>query len=519
MTKRLTAVLATWVLVCGAGGAYGQERAPAKAFYVDPDWQGERSGSAGSPWTRVDPRAWREIDRALAGSDVVVYFSARDADADRNQLSKQSITILRTDPSTHRVTLDGMSKYNADDASPKWLDNRGGTRHEIHHHYPVGAFRGQKRNYVTIRGFKTVAGYGRGGQGVVYWGGDHVVIEHCEVTKSKDVKHGPGIIFGYAWNADGTAKNGGCVDLVIRNNVVHHTFGEGIYIGGSQDVNRPAHRDVLIEGNVVYDVAAYGGEGDAIDIKDGSSNVIVRGNTLYMTKPGAGRDGIAMSSGGIIEGNFIYNFGRDGITLGTYWNAHACRKGTVVRNNIIVNTGGNPNYSWDYGIKVGGGAGIKPDHGSEDQYDDLAVYNNTVVGVRGDRKREGVGLDISRFATGAKVTNNLIVNSAFLNFLAGPDCLAEHDYNLFHSTTGGLVARYGSQTFTAETLKRFEPHSLSVDPKFVNPSVPYAPEGFRLHPTSPAVGAGVKIDTFDADFFGTKRGGRWDIGAIQTKNP
>ncbi len=502
--------LAVVLVLLSVGQLATRSQSPAAVvYYVDPDWPGEATGAAETPWTRLDRSAWQAINEALATAGVTVYFSAREADSHTNETTTDRIEILRTDTSTHRITLDGMSKYNASDTAPSWRDYKGRSKFHLTSDYPINtATRDTKRNYVTIRGFKVIAGSGgRGGQGIAYWGGDHVVIEHCEITHHANVKHGPGIIVNYAWNDDGTPRNGGCTDLTIRNNVIHHVYGEGIYVGGSHDQPKPAHSNVTIEGNTIYDVAIYGGEGDAIDVKDGSTNVVIRGNTVYMTEPGAGRDGIVCGSGCVVEGNFIYNLGRSGISLGTYWNAYPVRDGSVVRNNIIVNTGGNPRYSWDHGIIVSG-------DDSGDQFTNIGIYSNTICSVRADANSDGIGLVISEYATGARVKNNIVYSSSGIDFSAGEGCLAEHDHNLYFSPgPDAIVARYGRKRYTAATLTDFEPHSISADPQFVNPQPPYLPSGFKLQATSPAVGAGAPIDSFNDDFFGLSRGARWDIGA------
>ncbi|MGD8237142.1 MAG: right-handed parallel beta-helix repeat-containing protein [Armatimonadota bacterium] len=508
---RCLALILLLALLLWAGVTVAASRRDAASFYVDPDWHGPRTGAAETPWTHLDQSAWLNINDALAAADVTVYFSAREADADTDETTTENISILRTDTSTNRITLDGMSRYNTSDAAPAWADYSGRAKFHITHDYPINtATRDTKRSHVTIRGFKVIAGSGRrGGQGVAYWGGDHVVIEHCEITHHDDVAHGPGIIFGYAWNADGTPKNAGCTDITVRNNVVHTTYGEGIYIGGSHDVAKPAHTNVTIENNTIYDVAVHGAEGDAIDVKDASSNVVIRGNTCYMTQPGAGRDGIVCGSGCLVEGNFIYNFGRSGISLGTYWNAHPARDGSVVRNNIIAGTGGNTRYSWDHGIIVSG-------DDSGDQFTNIGIYNNTICSVRGDEKSSAVGLVVTQYATGARVKNNIVSRSAGISFSPGEGALAEHDHNLYYSPDpDALLVRSGRHRYTAATLTQFEPNSLTTDPRFINPTPPYAAAGFKLQPDSPAIAAGVSIDSFAADFFGLARGATWDIGAAQ----
>lgn len=419
----LVIIAASCVAAAGSRDVEGQPKKPGTVFYVDPDWTGTQTGQAANPWTALDRAARRAIDAALANGDVTVYFSAREATADNDEATTTPLSIRRDNTSSHRLTLDGMSKYNTDDAAPAWSDHAGNGRFAITAPYAISTSQ-QKHSHVTVRGFKVVAGSkDRGGQGIYYWGGDHVVIEHCVVTHARDVRHGPGILFGYAWTDSDKPGNGGCVDVTIRNNVVHHVYGEGIYIGGSHDLDKPAHRDVTIEGNVICDVGVYGGEADAIDVKDGSTNVVVKGNRLLMTRPGAGRDGIAFSSGGLIENNVISNFGRCGITLGTFWNAHAVRDGTVLRGNVVVATGGNPQYSWDYGIVVGGNS-------EGDQYTNAIIENNTICNVQSDRKGLGTGLQISEYATGARVLGNVIYGSVGPGFEAPPAAIAENRQNL-----------------------------------------------------------------------------------------
>jgi len=92
--------------------------APAQAttlYYVDPDWGGSATGAASTPWTYITSAAWTTINTTLASDDVTVYFSARAASSDTNQPATTSISINRTDLSSHRVTFDGMSFYNNND--------------------------------------------------------------------------------------------------------------------------------------------------------------------------------------------------------------------------------------------------------------------------------------------------------------------------------------------------------------------------------------------------------------------
>ena len=492
------------VLLVLCVGAASQAADAAQAFYVDPDSARAGDGSAARPWACLRAAQWAAINQALSAGNVNVYFSARQADADADQATEAAINpIARTDTTTHRLTLDGMSKYNTHDAAPSWADYRGRSRFRIRARYPIGTGKA-KRNHVTVRGFRLIPTFG---QGIAYWGGDHVVLEHCEV-RAEDPTHGPGIHFGYAAQKPPKRGNGGCTDLTIRHNTVHHVFGEGIYIGGVQGQNLPGHDRVTLEYNTVHDVAVYGGEGDAIDIKDGNRHVVVRGNTLYMTRPGTSRDGIVVGGAALIERNFVYHFGRAGISLGTYWNAYANRVGAVIRNNVIVHCGGNPRYPWDYGLILSGSK-------TGDQFTNARIYHNTIGLIRTDRAGGSIGIEISPFARNAAVGNNLIFECAGAALRAGEGSLGRHDHTLFFSSQPAVLVLHGRDRYIAADLHRFEAHSLSVDPRLVRTAAPFTARNFAPAPGSPAIDAGSAIVSVEEDLVGKRRpqGKGWDIGA------
>lgn len=489
-----------------ARAADTEDTSKASEFYVDPDFSGDADGSATRPWTRLQSGQWAIINNELAHGNVTVYFSAREADSDSDDISPDGFVVARTDTSRNRLTLDGMSRYNTSDALPAWKDYQGRSRFCIRDRYPIGAGH-VKRNDVTLRGFRLVA---TTGQGIAYWGGDRIVIEHCEVT-ADNPSHGPGIIFGYAAHRGGKPGNGGCKSISIRNNTVHGVFGEGIYVGGVEGQNLPAHDGVTIEGNTVYDVAVCGGEGDAIDIKDGNRNVVVRGNRLYMSEPMKGRDGIVVGGAALVEGNFVYNFGRAGISMGTYWNAFPNRSGAVVQNNVIVHCGGNRRYTWDYGIIVGGSK-------SGDQFVDTTIRHNTIASIQTDRPGGGIGLVVNQYARNTQLQNNLFYDCAGAALSIGEHSLGNHAHNLYYARgeSKTLIQR-GRDRFTAKDLGQFEPTSLSGDPLLVDVGRMTSAVNLALKPGSPAIDAGIAVPELTWDFRGAKRpqGAGWDIGAFE----
>ncbi len=328
-----------WVIVCAIVIAACVRPIGASAalteFYVDPDFGGSGSGTPSAPWQYLTSAAWNAINGALAGSDATVYFSARDASADTNQITYKGVALSRMDSSAHRLTLDGMSKYNTSDASPSWASYSGASKYEVRYGYAISTPT-QNENYVTIRGFKAIGGYGAyGGQALNYWGGDHVIIEQNELTHDPGAIHGATLQFGYAHTAGG-GGNGGNTDITIRNNLVHDTFGEGIYVGGSEDTKLSAHSNVLIEKNTIYNAGVRGGQGDCIDIKDELTNVTVRNNVCHDSFNSSNTNGITSLSTTDIENNVIYNMPNKGIVNSTFWGRGLA--GSIIRNNIIENT-------------------------------------------------------------------------------------------------------------------------------------------------------------------------------------
>ena len=122
-----------------------------------------------------------------------------------------------------------------------------------------------------------------------WWGGNNITIEENELSALSGSTVGPGLYFQYTQTDDsvvGCTPRGAesCVafdNIIIRNNYIHDTFGEALYMGGCG--NNPgciSHSNVVIEGNRIENAARWGGEGDYIDIKDGHLNTIVRNNTI-----------------------------------------------------------------------------------------------------------------------------------------------------------------------------------------------------------------------------------------------
>ena len=102
--------LCLFVLIA-AGAASG-----TTYYYVDPDYAGG-NGTAAKPWASLAVRPVRP-NNSFVNDDVTVYFSAREVSSDISETRSGWVQVSRTDTGTHRLRLDGMSKYNTNDAAP-----------------------------------------------------------------------------------------------------------------------------------------------------------------------------------------------------------------------------------------------------------------------------------------------------------------------------------------------------------------------------------------------------------------
>ena len=491
----------------------------ATVFYVDPDFAGTSNGSSSAPWRSLDTGAWAVLNANLALGNVTVYFSARQASSDTHQLTTTQIQLWRTDGSANRLTLDGMSQYNANDANPTWSAYSGSSRFTVNYN-GWDAITGTTNapylaSNITIRGFRA---FSTEGKPLNLWGGNNMIVEYNEVSHLAFDGDGPGMLLQYSRKAGETEvpcapnmdHNCGVTNVIIRNNLIHNTQGEGIYIGGVEGQNFPAHSNITIENNTIYDVGqGLTGQGDGIDVKDASSNVIIRGNSIHMTTAKTGDDGIVTMSGGIIERNFIYNMGASGIVLSVTWNLYPSRNGTSVRNNIIVNCGGEPVNNWSHGIVVAGST-------AGDQWTNLQIANNTIYGILAASAGDGIGIYLSKYSQ-STVYNNLVYNTAAQPFYAETGTSFQHGNNLFYvDAVGAVVAVSGSSSYTSSTYSQFESNGFSANPLFVTTGAPYAPSNFKLQAGSPALQRALPLtSSFSTDYFQTTRGSVWDIGAAQ----
>jgi parallel beta-helix repeat protein len=482
------------------------------AFYVDPSFAGLGDGSATSPWTNLpDDESgpeWTSVNAALGSGPVIIYFPARQAGADQSQELNTAIFVHRTDTGSHRLTLDGMSKYNTNVANPSWADYSGSSRFRVNMTssyaccFSIGwtgpSDGGAKQHHVTMRGFEVT---GRGAR--ITWGGDHDVLEHIwshDVTDLGATVQFDGAVTYYPECRDVGRSH----DITIRGNVIERGIGEGIYIAGTYTSTvyggcpsyGNTHWNILVEGNVVRDPGWNGDEGDGMDLKGGLQNVTVRGN-VFANMHNAGEGGAIPSEGafGMAPTNYLFEgntmSGGAGSPDATSFSGGivaAGQNGIIIRNNLIYGTPGA------CGIYLDGEGGFP--------ILDAVVYNNTLYGN---------AAGICFFEThGATLRNNLLVgngNGTDPQMGFGSSDGLDSDYNLLAPTGSGFAE--GAHSITPSSTAGI----------FASPSS----GDFRLVLGSPAVDRGEDLSStgFAVDSAGVSRpqGAGWDIGAYELVSP
>lgn len=474
-----------------------------RAFYVDPDYAGQGDGTASRPWrvliSSPNGPEWSAINRALAQGPVIVYFSAREAGVDAPEETTDEVNVLRTDTTTNRLTLDGMSQYNADDAQPSWREYAGPCKmririlkgalsigcHGTEPEYPM--------HYVTVRGFEATGGSGR-----VVFGGSHTVVENMYIHDITRV--GANLMLHGSVESDGTESFGRLTDITIRNNLIERGEGEGIYVAGNYRTKAyggwpeygNTHSNILVERNTIRDAGLNGGEGDGIDVKTGIRNVTIRGNTIEHLHPMPHITGIICEgvfgdarSDLLIEGNRICGAGT-GIGFGG-------QNGVTVRNNVVSSCARSGIAAWG-----------EPDLLNRD----VQIHSNTVY------RNEGRGIGIGG-CSGVTVKDNLVF-----------------DNNRLQDDGGYQLTTYGSTNITSDCNLFSAPGPEPGWPEGPNSIIVSDIAGLvadlagrdpHLAPSSPAIdkGANLSATGFASDFDGLPRpqGLAWDIGAFERKEP
>lgn len=508
-------------------------------FYVDPDWTGTASGSSDQPWQKLTYAAWDTINAALASDDVIVYFSAREANSDTPETTTSQLSIMRTDSGSNVLMLDGKSYYNANDTSPSWLQNDPGTNPGFVRDggnalkissggscIYSSAITTSKQSNVIVTGFITENT--GSGKCVSYWAGDHVTITDIFCSQTETATGGPNFYFQCILNdvdttcpddRDGGASCYPSTDIEWSYLKIDGGFGEGLYHCGCYTQTDSAclegHSNVWIHHNIFKDASLRGQQGDGIETKPNVSGVVIEDNELYWEDADPTSSnwtmayGIIVNTSATIQRNFIHDYPGDGINLNENAdNADGFRDAseTNIFNNLIVNIGQRTIGSWKHGIHSNYEAG-------DDDWNNVKIYNNTILGSGADgiRIEHPDGYNFS-------VYNNIVCNNSGSEIYFLNDSSSLHDNNIVYDTSGFLLRYDGENISYNEDISSLEKNSYIDFP--LSPSIdpPYAIKDFMVKYDSVGRRNGIILPDFTIDILGTTRSdadGLWDIGAVE----
>lgn len=498
-------------------------------IYVDT--QAPAAGANGSPSNPYTSINWSAINTAVASSAVTVYVSADSTFVGLNLGSSTAATAA------HPLVLDGASLINTNHSAPSastWKTNvvlspcmwdapgcawASALKATITGAYPVSGVgtTACRDIFTTMQGFSVSASDGQI-TNVSYTG--NVILQYNDLFRLPGGSNGgPGNYMGPA--NGGPCKTGNDDNYSFQFNHVHETYGECLYIGASTPdpvqsatpnqltedptlgaclPNCQTGANYVIQGNVFENCAAWGGQGDGTDVKDGHVNLRIINNHYRPRKnlslyPTAGSDGqgIVMESGALVDGNYIENPVHDGIAIGDGWDTAPGRGALTVRNNIIVNiTNGVGHESGIDGFSPNtNGSGYTVTH----LWGPVSIYNNTIYQTTSGNPCVIAESGFTAVGT-MNVQNNICVNTG--GGVSGGTMLATHDFNDYFNA--GVTCPVSG-----------EPNSVCTNPNFSSTNTPYTDVGFK--PLTDLTGANL-FSLFSDDYSGaTRNNAAFDLGA------
>jgi hypothetical protein len=545
-------------------------------FYFDPDWAGTQSGTASQPWADLNISSrWATINSALASGDVTIYFSALKADGVTQQSKQMFIQIRRYDNSSHRLTVDGYTKYNSNETTPAWLAN---PDTDISHAYLNG------KVFKIIGGNNPIdgsmaLGWTRvdGNDGVTNGGTTYTCIESH--VSSSDNAPGTGPNWTLYWDAHTPLYPAGTISAwqsgvtyrcyVKQNNVTLRGFEiTGKRTAGSGD-------NLIFEYNWIHDTTGIGPGltmPDYTSYPDGSAAQIIQwpstnitlhnfriertyGEGIYMGCINPDAPAAFQAAHGnqhshiLVEDFLIDNPGangaqgdgidcKNGITyltvrlgeirgfgLGAANGINVPMTATNVNQNILIERMfiHDPNNTG-----TGGKFGI---YAATDQASATSLYGFNGVTIRNNivaNCRRGIQF------TGDTVINRPAVNGSIFNntvYNTNPDsglgvgtnvsnCIVENNFVFGGTDPSGQISSTGvTSDYNAHDGNWISsgegPHTLALSTTQALLSVVNAAaENFHLVFGSPLIGRALAQTSFSDDYSGATRVSPWDIDAF-----
>jgi hypothetical protein len=239
--------------------------------------------------------------------------------------------------------------------------------------------------------------------------------------------------------------------IIIRNNYVHDSWGEGIV---------PLHAEyVLIENNTVHDTWSMN------IYLDNTRYTRVLGNRVYSTNPLYYRPSKGYAATGINMANEGYD-----------WPAVPLEH-IVIANNLIMNTGQGIGFWFDAGNSMW-----------ENSYRHVTVSHNVIYNTQ----REALSIDA--VPSNKRPPSNLILQNNII----------------YQGQNGrlGWVNNLGAWQIVTNNWPDGVPDfaqgsgNFSDNPRFSNPTISAGWNGFHLKGDSSSVGAGQPVDNVMTDYRG-----------------
>lgn len=303
-------------------------------------------------------------------------------------------------------------------------------------------------------------------------------------------------------------------NVTIRNNTVYNVGPRGIHMMNDSIV--------LAERNLVYNVANNAfTSGTGFEVW-GSNNVVWQFNESYNTKPvhsGPDNDNGAFDidyDNSNVTAQYNYGHGAAGYGISCFAAQWGISSNYIVRYNVFAN-----NDKWSSSSR--GSIFVAAwDNGS---FNGIKIYNNTIYHNPAASCPAFTDSNAVYTGTNPNFFKNNVIYSSVPSMYSRTGNMTT-DNNLYYSPAGAATFTVGSTNYSSLSSVQSagsdygskEGNPLLSNPTFSDNGMSAAASAFTPSGTSPAINAGVRVDTMGTrDYAGTAipQGGLYDMGAIE----